>query len=95
MLVADIPYFQTVIIMATTCDKCGLKTNEVKSAGAIRDHGCRLTIRIAEPVDLARDVLKSDTCGMSIPELDLEVVSAFFIGLSRLGLVLFRVDSPP
>nr|CDJ85731.1 Zinc finger domain containing protein [Haemonchus contortus] len=69
----DIPYFQTVIIMATTCDKCGLKTNEVKSGGAIKDHGCRLSLTIQEDVDLARDVLKSDTCSMEIPELDLEV----------------------
>uniref|UniRef100_A0A914VRV3 Zinc finger ZPR1-type domain-containing protein n=1 Tax=Plectus sambesii TaxID=2011161 RepID=A0A914VRV3_9BILA len=24
----DVPYFQTVIIMATTCDACGHRTNE-------------------------------------------------------------------
>ncbi|KAK5969500.1 ZPR1 zinc finger [Trichostrongylus colubriformis] len=59
--------------MALTCDNCGLKTNEVKSGGAIKDHGCRLSLTIQEDVDLARDVLKSDTCSMRIPELDLEV----------------------
>lgn len=69
----DIPYFQTIIIMATVCDTCGLKSNEVKSAGAIKDQGCRLSLQIREDVDLARDVLKSDTCSMQIPELDLEV----------------------
>ncbi|KJH43932.1 ZPR1 zinc finger domain protein, partial [Dictyocaulus viviparus] len=78
----DIPYFQTVIIMAMTCDNCGHKSNEVKSGGSIKDCGCRLSITIKEarlfvlhfqPVDLSRDVLKSDTCSMSIPELDLEV----------------------
>ncbi|CAJ0591385.1 unnamed protein product [Cylicocyclus nassatus] len=69
----DIPYFQTVIIMALTCDKCGHKSNEVKSGGSIKDHGCRLSITIKEDADLARDVLKSDTCSMRIPELDLEV----------------------
>ncbi|KHJ78825.1 ZPR1 zinc finger domain protein [Oesophagostomum dentatum] len=69
----DIPYFQTVIIMAMTCDNCGHKTSEVRSGGPIKDHGCRLSITIREDADLARDVLKSDTCSMRIPELDLEV----------------------
>uniref|UniRef100_A0A8R1TWC2 Zinc finger ZPR1-type domain-containing protein n=1 Tax=Onchocerca volvulus TaxID=6282 RepID=A0A8R1TWC2_ONCVO len=69
----DIPYFTTVILMCTTCDACGWKSNEVKSGAAIRDHGCKLTILIEKDTDLARDVLKSDTCSMSIPELDLEV----------------------
>ncbi|KAL6741313.1 hypothetical protein Aduo_014581 [Ancylostoma duodenale] len=69
----DIPYFQTVIIMALTCDSCGHKSNEVKSGGSIKDHGCRLSIKVEQDVDLARDVLKSDTCSMRIPEIDLEV----------------------
>ncbi|KHJ82179.1 ZPR1 zinc finger domain protein [Oesophagostomum dentatum] len=56
-----------------TCDNCGHKTSEVKSGGSIKDHGCRLSITIKEDADLARDVLKSDTCSMRIPELDLEV----------------------
>ncbi|EPB71533.1 ZPR1 zinc finger domain protein [Ancylostoma ceylanicum] len=75
----DIPYFQTVIIMALTCDSCGHKSNEVKSGGSIKDHGCRLSIKVEQDVDLARDVLKSDTCSMRIPEIDLEQ-SSFFMG---------------
>ncbi|KHN81309.1 Zinc finger protein ZPR1 -like protein [Toxocara canis] len=69
----DVPYFSTVIIMSTTCDACGLRTNEVKSGGAIKDQGCKLIVSIEEVTDLARDVLKSDTCNMAIPELELEV----------------------
>uniref|UniRef100_A0A8R1HUH8 Zinc finger ZPR1-type domain-containing protein n=1 Tax=Caenorhabditis japonica TaxID=281687 RepID=A0A8R1HUH8_CAEJA len=69
----DIPFFQTVIIMSLACDRCGYKSNEVKSGGAIRDHGCKLTVRIETDLDLARDVLKTDTCAMQIPEIDLEV----------------------
>ncbi|EFO18780.1 Zpr1-PA [Loa loa] len=76
----DIPYFTTVILMCTTCDTCGWKSNEIKSGGAIRDHGCRLTVSIEEEIDLARDVLKSDTCSMFIPELDLEVGSGALSG---------------
>ncbi|KAL3984948.1 ZPR1 zinc-finger domain family protein [Acanthocheilonema viteae] len=76
----DIPYFTTVILMCTACDGCGWKSNEVKSGAAIRDHGCRLTVLIEKDIDLARDVLKSDTCSMSIPELDLEVGSGALSG---------------
>ncbi|KAI6199711.1 hypothetical protein M3Y96_00655800 [Aphelenchoides besseyi] len=68
----DIPYFQTVIIMSSTCDKCGYKSNEVKPGGPIQDLGCKLSICIKEEIDLARDVLKSDTCYLSIPDLKLE-----------------------
>uniref|UniRef100_A0AC35TSL7 Zinc finger protein ZPR1 n=1 Tax=Rhabditophanes sp. KR3021 TaxID=114890 RepID=A0AC35TSL7_9BILA len=69
----DIPYFDTVIIMATKCDHCDYKSNEIKSGGAFRDHGCKQTLRILNDIDMARDVLKSDTCSLRIEELDLEV----------------------
>lgn len=35
---------------------------------------CVLCSDSLQDVDLARDVLKSDTCSMRIPELDLEVL---------------------
>lgn len=69
----DIPYFQTVIIMSTICDRCGFKSNEVKSGGAFQPQGCKLTIKVVDDYDLARDVLKSDTCSLQIPELEIEV----------------------
>ncbi|VDN53472.1 unnamed protein product [Dracunculus medinensis] len=73
MKLTDIPYFESVIIMCTTCDVCGHKTNEVKSGCAVKDKGCKLILRIEEKVDLDRDVLKSDTCYLAVPELELEV----------------------
>ncbi|PAV77977.1 hypothetical protein WR25_04283 [Diploscapter pachys] len=69
----DIPFFQTVIIMAQVCDRCGYKSTEVKSGGGTKSYGCKLVLKLEKPEDLARDVLKSDTCGLSIPELDLDV----------------------
>ncbi|CAD5224775.1 unnamed protein product [Bursaphelenchus okinawaensis] len=69
----DIPYFQTVIVMSSSCDKCGFKSNEVQAGGAIQEQGCKLSIKVEKDVDLARDVLKSDTCGLAIPELDVEI----------------------
>nr|CAG4640886.1 EOG090X06TU [Eulimnadia texana] len=73
MKVTNIPYFKEVIIMATTCDYCGLRTNEVKSGTGIADKGVKIQLKITDPIDLTRDVLKSETCHLSIPELDLEV----------------------
>lgn len=45
--------------MAFKCDQCGYKSNEVKSGGAITEHGLRLTLHVTNEADLKRDVLKS------------------------------------
>lgn len=37
-----IPHFKEVIIMATTCDSCGHRTNEVKSGGKLLNFLCDL-----------------------------------------------------
>lgn len=73
MKMTDIPHFKEVIIMATVCDACGHKTNEVKSGGGVELQGLRLEITVKSIDDFSRDVLKSDTCSLSIPELELEV----------------------
>lgn len=44
--------------MATNCDACGYKTNEVKSAAGIEDKGTRITIKVSDENDLKRDVVK-------------------------------------
>lgn len=70
MKIVKIPYFKEVIIMAMHCESCGHRTNEVKSGTGVSDLGKRITLKITDPTDLARDVLKSETCELSIPELD-------------------------
>jgi len=69
----DIPYFQTVIVMSCNCENCGYKSNEVKPGGALQDLGCKIELKVRNEVDLSRDVLKSDTCYMSIPEMEIDV----------------------
>jgi len=44
--------------MATNCDACGHKTNEVKSSGGIEPTGVKIEIHIKDAIDLKRDVLK-------------------------------------
>ncbi|EDW58040.1 zinc finger protein ZPR1 [Drosophila virilis] len=73
MKLTNIPHFKEVVIMATVCSRCGHKTNEVKSGGGIEPEGVRFKVRVASKEDLTRDVLKSETCSLSIPELDMDV----------------------
>jgi len=66
-----IPYFKDILIMSTNCDRCGYRDNEVKSGSAISELGKRITLKVEDRDDLSRDILKSETAGLSIPEIDL------------------------
>ncbi|KAN0063856.1 nucleolar zinc-finger protein [Thecaphora frezii] len=69
----NIPYFKDIIIMSTNCEACGYKDNEVKSGAAISEKGRKLSLRVEDAEDLSRDVLKSETAGFAIPEIDLHL----------------------
>jgi zinc finger protein len=69
----SIPYFKEVVLMSTTCDSCGYKSNEVKAGGPVALKGKKISIRVQDTEDLSRDILKSESCGLSIPEIDLEL----------------------
>ncbi|SJX65362.1 probable ZPR1-protein binds to translation elongation factor eEF-1 [Sporisorium reilianum f. sp. reilianum] len=69
----NIPYFKDILIMSTNCDNCGYKDNEVKSGAAISEQGRKLTLTVEDKEDLSRDVLKSETAGFAIPEIDLHL----------------------
>lgn len=73
MCVINIPHFKEIIIMSYNCDKCGYKSNEIKagSNGLISDFGTKLILTVQNENDLTRDVIKSDTAGIEIPELEL------------------------
>jgi zinc finger protein len=73
MKMVDIPHFKQVVIMSTVCDDCGYRSNDVKTGGEIPDKGEKITLRVDDNIDLARDILKSETCGLNCPELNLEV----------------------
>ncbi|XP_056592399.1 zinc finger protein ZPR1 isoform X2 [Triplophysa dalaica] len=79
MKLVQIPHFKEVIIMATNCDSCGSRTNEVKPGGATEELGTRITLHLTDPSDMSRDLLKSETCSVSIPELEFE------LGMAALG----------
>ena len=72
-VVTTIPHFKDVAIMAFTCEKCGYRTNEVHATGPFTGHGTRSILHVKEPLDMTRSLLKSETCTLRIPELELEL----------------------
>ncbi|BAF23931.1 zinc finger protein zpr1 [Oryza sativa Japonica Group] len=76
-----IPYFREVIVMATTCDMCGYRNSELKPGGEIPAKGKKITLRVQNGKDLTRDVIKSDSAGVKVPELELELASGTLGGI--------------
>lgn len=73
MKMVDIPHFKQVVLMSTVCHDCGYRSNDVKTGGEIPELGEKITLTVEDATDLARDILKSETCGMECPELRLSV----------------------
>ncbi|CAG8554098.1 6320_t:CDS:2, partial [Acaulospora colombiana] len=75
----DVSYLQEYILVIssklTLNQSCGYKSNEVKAGGPISPTGKRIILKMEDVDDLSRDILKSETCGLSIPEVDLELQS--------------------
>lgn len=69
----DIPHFKELIIMAFTCGQCGYRNSEVKGGGAVPEFGTEVRLKVLSGDDLRRDVLKSDSAMVEIPELELEL----------------------
>ena len=70
--VCSIPYFKEIIISCFKCDVCGYKTTDVKGGGGISEKGTRFTLTVENEDDLNRDVFKSETSKVSIPEVGFE-----------------------
>ncbi|PBP23204.1 ZPR1 zinc-finger domain-containing protein [Diplocarpon rosae] len=73
MKMVEIPHFKQVVIMSTVCEECGYRSNEVKTGGEIPEKGKKITLHVNGSVDLARDILKAESCALECPELNLSV----------------------
>ena len=69
----NIPHFKQVIVSTTLCDVCGYKANDVKTGGEVPKCGKRIWLKVKDAKDLGRDILKSETCMLKIPECRVEV----------------------
>lgn len=49
------------------------RSNEVKTGGEVPEKGRRITLSVENKEDLSRDILKSESCAMACPELNLSV----------------------
>ncbi|GMH38203.1 hypothetical protein BSKO_06087 [Bryopsis sp. KO-2023] len=75
MFPMTIPFFKEVIIMANACDFCGYKNSEVRPGGGVSELGRSVILKVEEPEDLRRDVIKSDSASIIVPEIELEVTT--------------------
>ncbi len=71
MCQVDIPHFKDVIIMSFDCPNCGYRSNEVKGGGGVPTKGTRWELTVRGIDDLAREVLKSETCVVEVPDIQL------------------------
>jgi ZPR1 zinc finger protein len=78
----NIPHFQDVTLLSFVCETCGFKTNEVKAdSGQVSSTGKRWELKVLSPDDMHRDLIKSKTAKVEIPELGFEMVSGSLGGL--------------
>ncbi|PON74170.1 Zinc finger, ZPR1-type [Trema orientale] len=68
------PWLKECSLILSTCLK-------LKPGGRISEKGKRISLRVKNTKDLSRDVIKSDTAGVKIPELDLELASGTLGGI--------------
>jgi len=81
MKLTDIPYFKQVLIISFACDFCGYKSSEIKPSAAIENQGRKTTLRVESIEDLSRDLLKSHTASLMIPEVELELAPGTLGGM--------------
>ncbi len=73
MCVINVPFFKELVIMAFNCQKCGAKTSEIKCGGEIGEKGKKMTLKVNCKEDLDRDLFKSESARVLIPEIELEL----------------------
>lgn len=81
MCTCSIPYFKEIIVIAFTCDKCLHRATEVKTGGGISAKGMKYTIKVTNPDHLNRDIFKSESAEIEIPEIGCTVVSGSLGGV--------------
>ena len=75
MLLTKIPHFRELMVCSFECPHCGHRNNEITFAGAFGERGTVHTLRVAEGDRACRDrqVVKSETASVKVPELDFEI----------------------
>jgi zinc finger protein len=73
--VCTIPFFKEIIINSFKCQECGYKCVDVKGGGGMSEKATKFTLKVNSWKDLNRDIFKSETASICIPEIDFETDS--------------------
>ncbi|KAG6473112.1 hypothetical protein ZIOFF_067019 [Zingiber officinale] len=75
LLLTRIPHFREIVLMAFECPHCNERNNEVQFAGELQPRGCCYSLEIpaGNSEMLNRQVVKSDSAIIKVPELDFEI----------------------
>lgn len=68
-----IPHFKEIVLMSFNCEQCAYHNAEVLVGGAVSPKSRTITLHCDSQADLNREVLKSETASIKIPECELEV----------------------
>ena len=71
MMLTSVPFFREIIIASFECDTCHYRNSDVQFGGSIQPKGCRISLTVNTREDLNREIVKSDSASISIPELQL------------------------
>ena len=89
----EIPFFKEIIISCFSCDHCTSKFVDVKGGGGISDKATKITLQVKCAADLNRDMFKSDSASLSIPELEFECSYGSFGGMfTTVEGMLFKIE---
>lgn len=70
--IITVPFFKELIITCFSCSKCFYKCSDVRGGGGISDRGTKITLKVETPEDLNRDLFKSETANVAIPEMNFD-----------------------
>jgi len=75
MLLTKIPHFRELMVCSFECPHCGHRNNEITFAGMFGEKGTIHTLKVAQGDRACRDrqVVKSETASIKVPELDFEI----------------------
>lgn len=59
--------------MSFSCPHCGFSNTEVQSAGQIQERGAKYSLKVTDPEDIERQIIKSDTATFRLEDLDVEM----------------------
>ena len=93
IMLTKIPLFREVLLSSFACPHCGERNTEVQFGGETQPKGCRMAVTCSSREDLDRQVVKSESCKVLVPDLELEIPAATQRGVVTTCL-LYTSPSP-